>query len=158
MQRLNPEYIAKTIEMVNSSPLPQHISMTLTHLDFDEAFMALEISDVLFQPFGIVHGGIVATLIDSATFWAVFCRIPDSSGLVNVDLKLNYLQSVTQGKLLAEGKAIRTGGLISYAEARIYTTEKALVAHGTSTLVTLPGKGLSLSVPKFIEEHEENAL
>ena len=38
------------------------------------------------------------TLIDTATFWAAFMRLPEDAGLVNVDLKLNYLKSVVDGK------------------------------------------------------------
>ena len=39
------------------------------------------------QAYGIVHGGVLATLIDTATFWSVYLRIPEDAGLVNIDLK-----------------------------------------------------------------------
>ncbi len=151
MNKLNPAYLEKIIETVNSSPFPRHISMTLKELVYERAVMEIKISEEHFQPFGMVHGGVAATLIDSVTFWAVFCRIPEDAGLVNVDLKLNYLQTVKSGALTAYGKAIRTGRSISYAEAKIFNTEEKLIAHGTSTLMTLPGKGIHLSMHKFID-------
>ena len=89
-------------------------------------------------------------LIDTATFWAGFMRLPEDAGLVNVDLKLNYLKAVTQGRLRAEGRCLRAGRQISYAEATVLDEGGELVAHGTSTLMALPGKGLKISVPKFL--------
>jgi hypothetical protein len=47
--------------------------------------------------------------------------------------------------------AIRSGKSISYAEARVLDGDGALLAHGTSTLMTLPGKGLKISAPKFLD-------
>ena len=90
----------------------------------------------------------IATLIDTATFWAVYMRIPEGAGLVNIDLKLNYLKPVESGLLIAEGRTIRSGNSISYAETNVLNEKRELIAHGTSTLMTLPGKGLRLHSPQ----------
>ena len=94
----------------------------------------------------------IATLIDTATFWAAFLRLPEDAGLVNVDLKLNYLKAATRGHLRAEGRCLRAGRQISYAEARVFDEAGDMVAHGTSTLMALPGKGLKLGVTKFLPD------
>ncbi len=146
----NPEYSRKINEIVNTSPYPSHMSMRLKKLEFDRATVALEIKNCHLQPYGIVHGGVLATLIDTATFWAVFMRIPEEDGLVNIDLKLNYLQAVDKGNLIAKGYAIRSGRSISYAEAKVFDQDGELIVHGTSTLKVLPGKGLKTGVKKFI--------
>ena len=146
----NPEYAREVINIVNSSPYPSHMSMRLMFLGLDRATVELEIGNCHLQPYGIVHGGVLSTLIDTATFWSVFMRIPEDSGLVNIDLKLNYLQAVVAGKLVTEGYAIRSGRSISYAEAKVFNEDNELVAHGTSTLKTLPGKGLKANARKFI--------
>ncbi len=78
-------------------------------------------------------------------------RIPEDTGLVNVDLKLNYLKSVSSGLLRAEGLAIRSGKSISYAEARVFNVDGELLAHGTSTLMSLPNNGLKTKSIKFLE-------
>lgn len=148
----NPEYIRAIQQAVQESPFPQLIAMRLESIAFDRATVILESDTKHLQPFGIVHGGVLATVIDTATFWSVFMRIPEDHGLVNVDLKLNYLKSVKNGTLRAEGRAIRSGRSISYAEARVYDERDELLAHGTSTLITLPGKGIDMAVPKFIQE------
>jgi uncharacterized protein (TIGR00369 family) len=150
MLKSNPEYIEALKKMVNTSPYPSHMSMRLAAIDLDVATIELELGRRHLQPYGIVHGGVLATLIDTATFWSVFMRIPEDAGLVNIDLKLNYLRPVEKGLLRAEGAAIRSGKSISYAEASVLDATDDLVAHGTSTLMVLPGKGFDTDVPKFI--------
>lgn len=150
MQQPNPAYIQELIDKVNNSPFPTHMIMRLVDISLDEAQVALELADCHLQPFGIVHGGVLATLIDTATFWAVFLRLPEDAGLVNIDLKLNYLKPAHGGKLQASGRAIRSGNSICYSEARVVDGEGRLLAHGTSTLMTLPGKGLRMENRKFL--------
>lgn len=155
MNRLNPDYIQELIQIVNDSLFPKHMSMRLTAIGNDTSEVELDINPFHFQAYGIVHGGVLATLIDTATFWAVYMRIPESAGLVNIDLKLNYLKPVKNDLLIAKGQAIRSGKSISYAEARVLNTNGDLVAHGTSSLMTLPGKGLKISKPKFLNTEKE---
>lgn len=146
----NPEYIRELIEIVNESPFPDHMSMRLSEIALDRAVFELKTNRCHLQPFGMVHGGVLATLIDTATFWAAFLRIPEEAGLVNIDLKLNYLKGVETGLLVAEGRTIHSGNSISYAEATVYNESRQRIAHGTSTLLRLQGKGLKLRSPKFI--------
>lgn len=146
----NSDYISELINIVKSSPYPSHMSMALTRIDLDSAEISLDLGPCHLQPFGMVHGGVLATLIDTATFWAAFLRLPEDAGLVNVDLKLNYLKPAVKGRLTAIGSCIQAGKSISYSEARVEDESRKIIAHGTSTLMALPGKGLTLSFPKFI--------
>ncbi len=152
MQTINPAYIQALKTIVKTSPYPRHMAMTMDHVDIDGADIVIELADFHLQPFGIVHGGVLATLIDTATFWSAFLRLPEDAGLVNVDLKLNYLQPVVDGRLTARGRCLRPGRSISYAEARVVDGDGRLIAHGTSTLMALPGKGLALEMPKFLAD------
>lgn len=149
----NPAYIQAVQDSVRESPYPALIGMRIGLLEFDRARIDLDLRRDHLQPFGIVHGGVLATLIDTATFWAAFLRIPEDAGLVNVDLKLNYLKAVSSGRLRAEGECLRAGRQISYTVAGVYDEAGELVAHGTSTVMTLPGKGLKIGVPKFLDSH-----
>ncbi len=148
----NPAYIDAVLESVHESPYPALIGMTIGSLEYDRCRIDLDLRRDHLQPFGIVHGGVIATLIDTATFWAAFLRLPEDAGLVNVDLKLNYLKAVVRGHLRAEGECLRAGRQISYTIASVYNDENELIAHGTSTMMALPGKGLSVGIPKFIED------
>ena len=146
----NPAYIQALQDSVREAPYPHLIGMRIAALDFDSCRIELDLAERHLQPFGIVHGGVLATLIDTATFWAGFMRLPEDAGLVNVDLKLNYLKAVTRGHLRAEGRCLRAGRQISYTEASVLDEAGELVAHGTSTLMALPGKGLKLGIAKFL--------
>jgi len=149
--KLNKAYIYELIETVNQSPFPQHLPMKVASIELDQAKVILNVDKCHLQPFGIVHGGVLATLIDTATFWAAFLRLPEDAGLVNIDLKLNYLEPSNSGLLTAEGRCIRSGRSISYAEAGIKNEDGDLLAHGTSTLMALPGKGIRLGAKKFMD-------
>lgn len=146
----NHEYIKELITIVKQSPYPSHMSMALDKIELDQAEVTLDLGPCHMQPFGIVHGGVLATLIDTATFWAAFLRLPENTGLVNVDLKLNYLKPVMEGRLRAFGTCIQAGKSISYSEAKVEDASGKIIAHGTSTLMALPGKGLNLSSCKFL--------
>ena len=146
----NPDYIRALKESVLTAPYPALLGMSLDAIDFDSCTIGLTVAEKHLQPFGIIHGGVLATLIDTATFWAGFMRLPEDAGLVNVDLKLNYLKAVSSGKLRAEGKCLRAGRVISYTEASVFDESGELLAHGTSTLMALPGKGLKLGAAKFL--------
>lgn len=148
----NPEYVTRLKKLVKEAPYPSHMNMELAGIDMDTAVVELTLGEYHMQPFGIVHGGVLATMIDTATFWAAFLRLPDGDGLVNVDLKLNYLKAVEKGVLRAEGKCLRFGRSVSYAESSVVDEAGELVAHGTSTLMALPGKGLQVGVDKFLPE------
>jgi len=152
MQQPNNNYINKLIEMVNTSPYPQHLRMQLVSISVDQAVVKLKTEQCHLQPFGIVHGGVLATLVDTATFWSVFLRLPEDAGLVNIDLKLNYLKSISTGLMTAQGRCIRAGRTINYAEASVKDKEGNLIAHGTSTLMVLPGKGIRVGAKKFLDQ------
>ena len=154
MDKINPAYIEELKTLVKESPFPSHMAMQIAEIQVDRADIRLNLADCHLQPFGIVHGGVLATLIDTATFWSAFLRLPQDAGLVNVDLKLNYLSPVHKGGLTAVGICIRPGKSISYAEARVFDEQERLLAHGTSTLMMLPGKGLSLASEKFLTQEQ----
>ena len=148
----NPAYIQAVLESVHTAPYPALIGFEITALEYDSCRIELTLRNDHLQPFGIVHGGVIATLIDTATFWAAFLRLPEDAGLVNVDLKLNYLKAVSRGHLRAEGRCLRAGRQISYTVASVFDEAGELVAHGTSTMMALPGKGLNVGIPKFQQD------
>ena len=152
MLKPNPDYIRELFDIINASPFPKHMAMRLCEIEPDRAVIELGTGRCHLQAYGIVHGGVLATLIDTATFWSVYLNIPEDAGLVNIDLKLNYLQPVENGRLTAEGRAIRSGNTICYAESDVWNARGDLVAHGTSTLMIIPGKGLKMKAHKFLSE------
>jgi uncharacterized protein (TIGR00369 family) len=71
----------------------------------------------------------------------------DEDGLASVDLKLNYLAPARLEPLRCTGTLIKAGKTLSYAEAEVRGDDGRLIAHGTCTLMQLPGLGVKLGIP-----------
>ena len=148
----NPHYRERLFALIDDAPFVRHMGMRITDLTWGSATFEMKAAEFRLQPFGVVHGGNIATLIDSATFWACFLSMgSDEDGLTSVDLKLNYLSPARVEALLCTGRLIKAGKTIYYAEAEVLTADNRLIAHGTSTLMRLPGLGMKLGIPIWAE-------
>ena len=144
----NPLYRERLFALIDGAPFVRHMGMRITDLAWGRASFELTAAEFRLQPFGVVHGGNIATLIDSAAFWACFLSMDsDDDGLASVDLKLNYLAPTRVEGLRCTGTLIKAGKTLSYAEAEVHGGDGRLVAHGTSTLMRLPGLGVKLGIP-----------
>jgi len=149
---LNPLYRERLFALIDEAPFVRHMGMRITDLAWGRAAFEMTPAEFRLQPFGVVHGGNIATLIDTATFWACFLAMGgDEDGLASVDLKLNYLAPARMETLQSTGTLIKAGKTLSYAEADVRTSDGRLVAHGTSTLMRLRGLGMKLGIPLWAE-------
>lgn len=99
MKTLNPEYVRRVSELVIQSPYFELLSMKLVDVGSGFSRLEIELGKKHLQPFGFVHGGVFASIIDAACFWSIFYNIEDeNAGATTVDLKLNYLAPATSGK------------------------------------------------------------
>jgi len=138
MKKPNPAHIQRLSELFNISPFPALLSMKLADIGIGYAVIEADIEEKHRQLLGVVHGGMLATLIDTVAFWAVYYDIEDPDAwLTSVDLKLNYLAPAVSGKLFAKGLQIKVGKTLCYAEAEVTNGEGELIAHGTATLMVL---------------------
>ncbi len=155
MRKPNPEYINRLNNIANICPYFELLSMKLTDVGIGYAILEIELAKKHLQPFGVVHGGVFASIIDAAAFWSLYYGIEDpDTGLTTVDLKLNYLAPAVSGKLIARGRQIKVGRTLGYAEAQVVDQEGKVLAHGTSTVIILPGKAITADPPlppKFID-------
>ena len=148
MMNPNPEYIERVNRLVNRSPFFELLSMKIIDVGPGFSMVEIELSQKHLQPFGFVHGGVFAAIVDAAAFWAVFYQIENqNTGATTVDVKLNYLAPAVSGKLIAKGRQIKLGKTLGYAEAEVSAESGKLLAHGTSTLILLPGKGITSDPP-----------
>ncbi len=151
MKKLNPDYISELMAAINACNFFQLLSMRLEALSWGSSVLTVAAREKHLQPYGIVHGGVCASLIDAACFWAVFSQAPEDSGLTTVDLKLNYLAPVISGELRAEGECIKLGKQIGLASARVKNSKGELVAHGVSTLMVLQEHSLQSGSPAILK-------
>lgn len=154
MKKPNPEYLEKITRIVNQSPYFELLSMKLRDVGVGYSLLEIDLDKKHLQPFGSVHGGVFASIIDAAAFWAVYYDVEDQqAGVTTVDLKLNFLAPASTGRLTAKGRQIKLGKTLGYAEAEVLNEENEILAHGTSTVIILPGKALAAAPtlpPKFL--------
>lgn len=136
--RLNPEYTKAISAVVNQSPYFSLLSMKIKNLEWGASSLEVELEEKHLQPFGNVHGGAIASVIDAATFWAVFPQVEDGMGLTTVEIKANFLAPVREGKLVVKGKCIKIGRTLALGEAYVNSSEGNLIAHGTTTMMIVP--------------------
>ena len=88
-----------------------------------------------YNPIGVVHGGLAATLLDSAMGCAVHSRLPRGRGYTTLEIKVNYVRAIKResGPLRAIGTVVHMGGKTATAEARLLDGEGRLCAHATTT-------------------------
>jgi len=136
--RLNPEYTKAISTLVNRSPYFSLISMKIKELEWGTSVLEVELEEKHLQPFGYVHGGAIASVIDAATFWAVFPQVKDGMGLTTVEIKANFLAPVQKGTLVVEGRCLKIGRSLAVGEAYVNSSEGSLIAHGTATMMIVP--------------------
>jgi uncharacterized protein (TIGR00369 family) len=87
------------------------------------------------NPEGTVHGGFVATLLDTCMGLAIRSMIAKGSGSTTLEFKISMMRPVTadMGELIAEGSVLTCGRRVGTAEGRLIDGKGKLIAHGTTT-------------------------
>ncbi len=97
--------------------------------------VVLDVTKDLKQIYGTVHGGVLASLVDSAMAVAIHQQLAADEGCATVEMKLNYFRPVSEGRLMAEGKVIQKGSKIVVGQCEIRNDKGHLVAFGTGTFM-----------------------
>ena len=99
------------------------------------AVFAVEPAEYHYNPIGVVHGGVAATLLDSAMGCAVHSALPAGAGYTSLEIKVNFVRPLTAetGRVRCEAKLIHLGGRTATAEGRVVDEAGKLYAHGTTT-------------------------
>jgi uncharacterized protein (TIGR00369 family) len=121
-------------------PVGDLIGLRITGIEVGRATFELDAGPQHASPLGTVHGGILCDLADAAMGCAYAASLDDDESFTTLELKLNFLKPVWEGKLTAVGTVIKSGRTIGLAECRVTDDTGALVAFGTSTLLTLRGE------------------
>jgi uncharacterized protein (TIGR00369 family) len=87
---------------------------------------------------GALHGGIIATLADTATGLAVRSMAPPGSRHATVHLDVHYLIPGQPGRITVVGTTVRVGSSIAYAEADVADARGRLLARGAATVAVMP--------------------
>lgn len=118
--------------------------------------MTLEPQECHYNPMGCVHGGILATLLDSVMSAAVHTALPSGKGYITLEIKVNFLKPVYEhtGLIMAEGNVVSCGRQVATAEGKIINEKGEVHATGTATCLIFetPAAGRPAPVPPKAQE------
>lgn len=93
-----------------------------------------------YSPLGLVHGGLLCTLLDSAAGCAVQSQLPAGVAYSSVEIKVSFLRPLRAGVTIeVHGRSLRVGGRIAFAEAHARDRDGELVGHATTSLALIRG-------------------
>jgi uncharacterized protein (TIGR00369 family) len=116
-------------------PILQLVGGTGFEVEEGRVTVFMPAAEFHYNPLGTVHGGIIATLLDTAAGCTVHSTLPAGVGYTSLDLMTRFLKPVTiaSGVLRCEGSIITRGRRTAAAEARLFDERGTLLAHATST-------------------------
>ncbi len=107
----------------------------IVEVESGRAVLTLDPTDAHLNPWGTVHGGLTATLLDSCMGLAIHSTLEKGTGSTTLEFKISLVRPITPetGQIRAEGKVIHCGRRVGTAEGRLTDAKGRLLAHGTTT-------------------------
>jgi uncharacterized protein (TIGR00369 family) len=126
-------------DVVQAAPVAECLGFQLVEVEPGRVAFELVPGEHQYNPIGTVHGGVVATLCDSAAGAAVHSLLPEGVGYTTLEIKVSFLRPVTvaTGRLRCEGVVLANGSRVATSEARLVDSAGKLYAHATSTCLIL---------------------
>jgi uncharacterized protein (TIGR00369 family) len=115
--------------------IAQTLGYDVTQAETGRVVVAIEPGDAHLNPYGTVHGGLAATLLDTCMGLAVQTTLEQGFAQTSVEFKISLMRPITPatGPIRAEGKVLNRGRRIGSAEGRLTDGNGRLLAHGTAT-------------------------
>lgn len=139
----SPTMLSQLEDRMNGKIPPPPIA---TLIGFDLIAVAPGSATVTFQagpqhanPMGTLHGGVLCDIADAAMGIAYAANLGPGESFTTLELKISFLKPVWRATLKAEGKVLKQGRTTGLVECRITDEKGSLVAHATSTCMTLRG-------------------
>jgi uncharacterized protein (TIGR00369 family) len=125
---------------VPGPPVAQLIGMELAAVRPGQVAIELEPGKQHTSPLGTVHGGILCAIADAAMGLAYATTLNEGETFASVELKVNFLRPVWQGRLRAKGKVVSSGRNLGLVECDVTDQDQRLIARCLSTCMTLRGE------------------
>lgn len=105
---------------------------------FGRVVMSMRVGDQHRQIHGVVHGGVMATLVDTAGGLATYMALPRGTRTATIELKINYLEGVESGEVRADARVVRMGRHIAVVDCDVHDHRGRLVAKALMTFFVGP--------------------
>jgi uncharacterized protein (TIGR00369 family) len=130
---IDETYIEKAFEVVRNTPYLQHLGIELVEMSEGSAVMKMPMKEELRQPYGLLHGGATASLIDTATAFAIVAAIGQADKATTVDLTVHYLRPVINETTICTAKVVRAGKRLITVSAEVHNEDGKMIATALST-------------------------
>lgn len=134
---LDPAHIERASSALATVPFAKLLGIELEEIDSGVATLAFDIKPEFMQNHGVVHGGAIASLIDSATAFAIISLLPPNEQATTVDLTISYLRPLTEGRARAVARVIRAGKRLIVVSAELFDDAGTLAATALSTYIKI---------------------
>jgi uncharacterized protein (TIGR00369 family) len=120
-------------------PIANTLDFRLTEVERGRVVFECEPAEFHYNPIGVVHAGLAATLLDSAMGCAFVTTLETATPWTTLELKANFTRALTKdtGTVRCTGTVVHPGRRVATTEARIEDAQGRLCAHGTSTILVL---------------------
>ena len=124
-------------------PIAQLMQMDVIAVEEGRVEFSCLVDESVYNPIGVVHGGLVCTLLDTVAGCAVHSTLPRGTGYTSIELKVTYLRPVTAGSgpLRAIGRVVKPGRRVAFAEGEVLDAAGRTVATASSSLLVFPIAG-----------------
>lgn len=120
-------------------PISELLGQRITAVEDRSVTFSLTPSEFHYNPIGVLHGGIAATLIDSATGCAVHTTLPAGGQYLTLNLSTDYLRPITEasGEVHCTGTVVHRGRKTGIATAEVVDSAGKVYARGQSNCLIL---------------------
>ena len=131
----DPQKLERARAAFASVPYAKFLGLRLGEIHRGRATIHLDVRDELKQNQGVVHGGAIASLIDTASAFAVLTQIETDERVTTTDLTIHYLRPITSGRMTAAARVVRGGRRLFVLSVEVTSDGGALVATAVTTYI-----------------------
>lgn len=124
-------------QALENVPFARLLGIEVETLERGSAILSLPLREELLQNNGVVHGGAIASLIDTATAFAILTVLEKRERITTVDLTISYLRPLVSGRARVHAKVLRAGRRLIAVSADVSTEAGTLAATSLSTYIKL---------------------
>lgn len=118
-------------------PISRLMNIRLVEIERGRAVFELTPEELHYNPLGMVHGGVAATILDSAMGCSLHTCLESDDRYTTIEIKVSYLKAMTTatGRVHGIGTIVHLGRTTALSEGRLVGADRTLYAHATSTLL-----------------------
>ena len=125
------------LSKINQSPFYKTIAMQVRKTDRTGSLLKIKVSRKHNNVLGIVHGGVMASLLDSACSMSVIPFLNNGETIVTLGLQIQYFSLIKSEEITAHGTVVHYGRRMAYAEATILDKQEQIIAKGSASFMII---------------------